>query len=110
LYGLKADFVLGTFLAPSDEEKARGFVGYSWETLLANMGPGYAATADTGGRQSDFFSVFSVFFPAVTGISAGANLSGDLKEPNKAIPRKDKILNNLRSNVLIFFNLFSMNH
>jgi amino acid transporter len=46
------------------------------------MSPNYQRSAPEG-----FWFVFAVFFPAVTGFTAGIGMSGDLKDPRKSIPR-----------------------
>jgi amino acid transporter len=38
-------------------------------------------------NPDNFFKVFTIIFPAFTGIAAGLGLSGDLKDPKKSIPR-----------------------
>jgi amino acid transporter len=38
-------------------------------------------------NPDNFFYVFTIVFPAFTGLAAGLGLSGDLKEPQKSIPR-----------------------
>jgi len=38
-------------------------------------------------ESGNFWLIFSIFFPAVTGVLAGVNMSGDLKDPRENIPK-----------------------
>lgn len=50
-------------------------------TFEANLQPVYT------GPEYGFWVIFAIFFPAVTGIMAGVNMSGDLRDPSTSIPR-----------------------
>ncbi|XP_065221606.1 bumetanide-sensitive sodium-(potassium)-chloride cotransporter isoform X2 [Planococcus citri] len=79
------DFFVGVGMGPdSDQKKAQGFTGFSLELIKENWNPDYRVV---DGTLHNFFSIFAIFFPSVTGIQAGANISGDLKDPSSAIPK-----------------------
>ena len=56
-----------------------GFIGWSTEIFVNNTGPEF-----TDGNN--FFTVLGVYFPTVTGVMAGINMSGDLKNPTRDMP------------------------
>lgn len=70
------DFAVGSFTHIVPEE---GFIGWSFENLKNNT---FTSYEDGYG----WFEIFGVFFPTVTGVLAGINMSGDLRHPSKDIP------------------------
>nr|XP_032800807.1 solute carrier family 12 member 1-like isoform X2 [Petromyzon marinus] len=75
-----ANFFIGTVIPVSRQKQAQGFFNYKASIFAENFGPDF--------RDGEgFFSVFAIFFPAATGILAGANISGDLADPQAAIPK-----------------------
>ncbi|KAF6121717.1 solute carrier family 12 member 8 [Phyllostomus discolor] len=70
------DLVVGSFTHLDPEH---GFIGYSPELLRNNTLPDYSP-------GESFSTVFGVFFPAATGVMAGFNMGGDLREPATSIP------------------------
>ncbi|XP_011171737.1 solute carrier family 12 member 8 [Solenopsis invicta] len=70
------DFMVGSFTHTNIDS---GFEGWLSGNLKNNTLPDYQ-------DGYSWFTVFGVFFPTVTGVLAGINMSGDLRHPSSDIP------------------------
>ncbi|XP_006908835.1 solute carrier family 12 member 3 isoform X1 [Pteropus alecto] len=76
-----ANYLVGTLIPATEDKASKGFFSYQADIFVQNLVP------DWRGADGSFFGMFSIFFPSATGILAGANISGDLKDPAVAIPK-----------------------
>lgn len=71
------DFMVGSFITEPDKDL--GFLGWGEGMFIENLYPHYQ-------DSTTWFTVFGVFFPTITGVLAGINMSGDLRTPSTDIP------------------------
>jgi amino acid transporter len=75
----------------------------------------YAETARAGITEKpirnydEFFTIFAIIFPAFTGMTAGVGLSGDLKNPEKSIPKGTIVATILGLVIYVFIALKLVN-
>jgi amino acid transporter len=64
-------------------------LNFSVDTLQQNLYPDYTPVSlqDKTAPLFSYWIIFAIYFPAVTGIDAGVNMSGDLENPGRSIPR-----------------------
>lgn len=77
-------FILAVLLGSVVLILVSAIIDFDMATFEENWHGEYRTSPD--GEETDFWVIFAIFFPAVTGIMAGVNMSGDLKEPERSIP------------------------
>ncbi len=78
---IKTQFIILTILGISILVFLGGaLTHFRLDIFTSNLNPGYSS------GNISFWGLFAIYFPAATGIMAGVNMSGDLKDPGRSIP------------------------
>lgn len=90
LFSIVTVAYISTSVAIKTQYIILGLIGLSLVSIFfgtsAGKGFDYTPVTISGLETVGFATLFGVFFPAVTGFTAGVAMSGDLKNPQKSIP------------------------